>query len=270
MTKAVNQAARPALTDPTPPVPVPRGPSLPDPVSHKIRPEHLDRLAVVYIRQSSPRQVVENRESTALQYGLARRAVAYGWGEGRVLTIDDGLGQSGRSADTRLGFQRLLAEVGLNHVGLILGLEMSRLARSCKDWYQLLELCAVFDVLLADQDGLYDPGDYNDRLLLGLKGTMSEAELHLLRGRMEQGLRNKAQRGELFEGLPVGYAFGPSREVVLDPDEQAQAGRSAGEAGQQPSGQTGAGEGRQRATGGERRGAGWSSRPSGGSRTARG
>jgi len=180
-------------------------------------------LAVVYIRQSSPRQVLENRESTALQYRLARRAVAYGWPEDRVLTIDDDLGQSGRTAETRLGFQRLLAEVGLNHVGLILGLEMSRLARSCKDWYQLLELCAVFDVLLADQDGLYDPSDYNDRLLLGLKGTMSEAELHLLRSRMEQGSHNKAQRGELFEGLPVGYAFGPSGEVTLDPDEQTRA-----------------------------------------------
>jgi DNA invertase Pin-like site-specific DNA recombinase len=127
---------------------------------------------VVYIRQSSPRQVVENRESTALQYSLARRAVAYGWSEDRVLTIDADLGQSGRTADNRLGFQRLLAEVGLNHVGLILGLEMSRLARSCKDWYQLLELCAVFDVLLADQDGLYDPGHYNDRLLLGLTSSL--------------------------------------------------------------------------------------------------
>jgi DNA invertase Pin-like site-specific DNA recombinase len=192
-----------------------------DLVSHKIRPQHLERLAVVYVRQSSPRQVIENRESTALQYDLARRAVGYGWEADRVLTIDDDLGRSGRTAENRLGFQRLLAEVGLNHVGLILGIEMSRLARSCKDWYQLLELCAVFDVLLADQDGLYHPGDYNDRLLLGLKGTMSEAELHLLRGRMEQGRRNKAERGELFEGLPLGYAFGPSGEVVLDPDEQA-------------------------------------------------
>jgi DNA invertase Pin-like site-specific DNA recombinase len=220
MTRPADQMFHPEPVDRTPPVPTPRGPSLPDTISHKIRPQHLDRLAAVYIRQSSPRQVLENRESTALQYNLARRAVAYGWPEDRVLTIDDDLGQSGRTAESRLGFQRLLAEVGLNHVGMILGLEMSRLARSCKDWYQLLELCAVFDVLLADQDGLYDPGDYNDRLLLGLKGTMSEAELHLLRGRMEQGLRNKALRGELFEGLPIGYAFGPSGEVTLDPDEQ--------------------------------------------------
>jgi resolvase-like protein len=145
--------------------------SLSDIVSHKIRRQHLERLAVVYVRQSSPRQVLENRESTALQYNLAQRAVAYGWPEDRVLTIDDDLGQSGRTAENRLGFQRLLAEVGLSHVGLVLGIEMSRLARSCKDWYQLLELCAVFDVLLADQDGLYDPGDHNDRLLLGLKSS---------------------------------------------------------------------------------------------------
>lgn len=186
----------------------------------KIQPQHLDRLAVVYVRQSSPRQVTENRESRELQYSLSRRAVAYGWHEDRVLIIDDDQGQSGRTAENRMGFQRLLAEVGLNHVGLVLGIEMSRLARSCKDWYQLLELCAVFSALLADQDGLYDPSNYNDRLLLGLKGTMSEAELHILRCRMEQGKRNKAERGELFERLPMGYVFGPSREVLLDPDEQ--------------------------------------------------
>jgi len=189
----------------------------------KIQQLHLDRLAVVYVRQSTQKQVLENRESTELQYALARRAQAYGWPEDRVLIIDDDLGQSGRTAENRLGFQRLLAEVGLNHVGLVLGIEMSRLARSCKDWYQLLELCALFDALLADQDGLYDPSDYNDRLLLGLKGTMSEAELHILRNRMQEGLRNKARRGDLFLRLPVGYVFGPSGEVTLDPDEQTRA-----------------------------------------------
>ena len=191
--------------------------------SDKIRPHHLDRLAVVYVRQSSPQQVLEHRESAALQYGLAERAADLGWPAERVLVIDEDQGQSGRSAADRLGFQRLLAEVGLSHVGLVLGIEMSRLARSCKDWHQLLELCALFGTLLADQDGLYDPAHPNDRLLLGLKGTMSEAELHLLKGRMEQGRRNKARRGELVTHVPCGYVRQPSGEVALDPDEQAQA-----------------------------------------------
>jgi DNA invertase Pin-like site-specific DNA recombinase len=189
----------------------------------KIRAHHHERLAVVYIRQSTPRQVQENTESTALQYQLARRAVGLGWREDRVLIIDDDLGQSAGTATHRIGFQRLLAEVGLNHVGLVLGIEMSRLARSCKDWYQLLELCAVFRTLLADQDGVYDPTGYNDRLLLGLKGTMSEAELHVMRSRLDQGKRHKAQRGELFTRLPVGYVFLPSGEVAMDPDQQVQA-----------------------------------------------
>lgn len=137
--------------------------------SDKIRRPHLERLAIVYVRQSTQRQVLENRESTELQYKLTRRAEELGWRPDRVLVIDEDLGHSGPSAADRAGFQRPLAEVGLNHVGLILGSEMSRLARSCKDWYQLLELAAVFGVLIADQDGLYDPGEYNDRLLLGLK-----------------------------------------------------------------------------------------------------
>ena len=155
--------------------------------SGKIRPRHLDRSAIVYVRQSSPQQVIEHRESAELQYGLRRRAVALGWSSDRVVIIDEDQGRSGQTAEGRLGFQRLLAEIGLDHVGIFLGIEMSRLARSCKDWHQLLELCAIFQTLLADQDGLYDPGDYNDRLLLGLKGTMSEAELHILRGRMLAG-----------------------------------------------------------------------------------
>lgn len=191
--------------------------------SSKIRLEHLERLAVVYVRQSSPRQVLNNRESRELQYGLARLASRYGWHEDRILIIDDDQGESAETAENRFGFQRLLAEVSLSHVGLVLGIEMSRLARSCKDWYHLLELCGVFGSLLADQDGLYDPGTYNDRLLLGLKGTMSEAELHIIRGRMDQGRRNKARRGELFGRLPVGYSFDLSGEVVLDPDEQTRA-----------------------------------------------
>ena len=188
----------------------------------KIRPRHIDRLAIVYVRQSTTQQVLEHRESTALQYDLRRRAVALGWSLDRVLVIDEDQGRSGQTAEGRLGFQRLLAEVGLDHVGLVLGIEMSRLARSCKDWHQLLELCAIFQTLLADQDGLYDPGDFNDRLLLGLKGTMSEAELHILQGRMLAGMRNKARRGELFSHAPIGFVRLPGAGMALDPDEQAQ------------------------------------------------
>jgi DNA invertase Pin-like site-specific DNA recombinase len=153
----------------------------------KIQPWHLDRLAVVYVRQSTPQQVLENTESTQRQYALRLRAVDLGWPADRVLVIDEDQGRSGAAAEGRLGFQRLLAEVGLDHVGLILGLEMSRLARCCKDWHQLLELCGLFRTLLADQDSLYDPTDHNDRLLLGLTGIMSEAKLHVLKARMRQG-----------------------------------------------------------------------------------
>ncbi|MFO0846895.1 MAG: recombinase family protein [Gemmataceae bacterium] len=191
--------------------------------SPKLKPWHLDRRAVVYVRQSTPQQVADHRESTARQYALAGRAVELGWAREQVLVIDDDLGRSGESAEGRPGFQRLLAEVALDHVGLILGLEMSRLARSCKDWHQLLELCARFHALLADADGLYDPADYNDRLLLGLKGTMSEAELHILKERMYQGKLNKARRGELLGTPPIGYVRLPSGGWAIDPDEQVQA-----------------------------------------------
>lgn len=194
-----------------------------DPTSafgQKIRPRHRDRLAVVYIRQSTPQQVVSNRESADLQYQLRQRAVTLGWADDRVLVIDDDQGISGTSVENRLGFQRLLAEVSLGHVGVVFGREMSRLARSCADWHRLLELCALFQVLLADADGIYDPADFNDRLLLGLKGTMSEAELHILRSRLYQGKLNKARRGELFTCVPVGYVRSPDRGIALDPDEQ--------------------------------------------------
>lgn len=133
----------------------------------KIRPYHLERLAVVYVRQSSMQQVVQHQESTRLQYGLVDRALALGWPQERILIIDDDLGKSGTSSQERLGFQQLVAEVSLDHVGLILGLEMSRLARSCKDWHQLLEICALFKTLISDLDGIYEPSHYNDRLLLG-------------------------------------------------------------------------------------------------------
>ncbi len=191
-------------------------------VASKLHDYHLQRLAIVYVRQSHPQQVVEHVESTARQYALVDRAVALGWARDRVVVIDEDQGQSGQSMVTRLGFQRVLAEVSLDHVGLILGLEMSRLARSNKDWHQLLELCAIFRTLLADADGLYDPTDYNDRLLLGLRGMMSEAELYLMKGRMLEGMRNKARRGELLNHPPMGYVRGPDGDYQLDPDEQAQ------------------------------------------------
>ncbi len=187
----------------------------------KIQSKHLDRLAVVYIRQSSIQQVERHRESTKLQYGLENRATELGWPRQRVLIIDEDLGQSGASAVGRLGFQRLVGEVALDHIGIILGIEMSRLARSCRDWYQLLETCAMFGTLIADLDGIYDPTDYNDRLLLGLKGTMSEAELHIMKRRMLEGKRAKARRGDLGMQVPMGYCRRPSGEVIKDPDEQA-------------------------------------------------
>lgn len=190
--------------------------------SEKIQSRHLERLAVVYVRQSTVQQVLDHQESTRLQYGLVNQAVALGWPASRVLVIDDDLGKSGASAAGRVGFGRLVSEVGLDHVGLILGLEMSRLARSSKDWYQLLEICALFGTLIADLDGVYDPSQYNDRLLLGLKGTMSEAELHVLKQRLHHGKLNKARRGELAFALPIGYVRHPLGEVGFDPDEQVQ------------------------------------------------
>jgi DNA invertase Pin-like site-specific DNA recombinase len=190
--------------------------------TEKILPRHWERLAVVYVRQSTMQQVLEHQESTRLQYGLVRRAVAWGWPESRVLVIDADLGRSGTSAEGRHGFQRLVAEVGLDHVGPILGVEMSRLARSSKDWHQLLEICALFGTLIADLDGIYDPSQYNDRFLLGLKGTMSEAELHLLKQRMYQGTLQKARRGALRFALPIGYVHNPAGDVVYDPDAQVQ------------------------------------------------
>ena len=196
--------------------------------SDKITDEHLCRMAIVYVRQSTQQQVLEHRESTARQYALADRAVALGWPSAAVEVIDEDQGRSGSSAEGRNGFQRLLAEVSSDRVGLILGLEMSRLARSCKDWHALLEVCSIYRTLLADTDGLYDPSQYNDRLLLGLKGTMSEAELHILKSRLQQGMWNKAERGEVLNHPPIGYvrsarARDGAGDYVIDPDEQAQA-----------------------------------------------
>src|SRR5438270_12506973 len=189
--------------------------------SVKIKAAHLEKLAIVYVRQSSPKQVLDHRESTARQYAFADQAVAFGWPRERGLVIDEDLGKSGRTAEGRSGFQRLVTEVTLNHAGLVLGLEMSRLARSSKDWHAFFEMCAIFGTLIADEDGVYDGNDPNDRLLLGLKGIMSEMELHIMRNRLERGRDNKARRGELFHGVPMGYVILPTGELDFDPDEQS-------------------------------------------------
>src|SRR6185436_17118713 len=186
----------------------------------KINTSHLSRLACVYLRQSSPAQVEHNRESTARQYALVAKAADLGWPAQQVLVIDEDLGVSGSGIIERSGFARLTAEVALGHVGIVLGLEVSRLARNNAEWYRLLDLCGLTGTLLADEDGVYDPSMFNDRLLLGLKGTMSEAELHVLRARLDGGIRHKAARGELRRGLPVGLVWGDEDgEIRFHPDE---------------------------------------------------
>lgn len=187
----------------------------------KVTAGHLKRLAYLYVRQSTLRQVFENTESTRRQYALRERAVALGWPLDRIVVIDSDLGQSGADSD-REGFQKLVAAVGMGEVGVVLGLEVSRLARSSVDWHRLLEICALTSTLILDDEGLYDPSHFNDRLLLGLKGTMSEAELHVLRARLIGGQLAKASRGELEMRLPVGLVYGPDGKVVLDPDQQVQ------------------------------------------------
>lgn len=190
--------------------------------NEKIHTHHYDRLAIIYIRQSTLQQLEKNSESTRLQYNLVSKAKELGWSADQILVIDEDLGHSGGSAEGRFGFQRLVAEVSLNHVGIILGIEISRLARSCKDWYHLLEVCSLCKTLISDIDGIYDPCSYNDRLLLGLKGTMSEAELHIMTQRMLQTRKSKAHRGELRIPLPMGYAKDKAGKTIKDPDEQAQ------------------------------------------------
>ena len=185
----------------------------------KINSTHLSRLAYVYLRQSSAAQVEHNRESTARQYALVTKAAELGWPAQQVLVIDEDLGVSGSGVIERSGFARLTAEVALGHVGIVLGLEVSRLARNNAEWYRLLDLCGLTDTLIGDADGIYHPAMFNDRLVLGLKGTMSEAELHILRARLLGGIRNKAARGELRRGLPVGFVWGEEDgEVRLHPD----------------------------------------------------
>lgn len=191
-------------------------------VPQKITARHLQRNAYLYVRQSTMRQVFEHAESTKRQYALRQRAVALGWPADRVIVIDQDLGQSGASTTDREGFQQLVAEVGMGRAGIVLGLEVSRLARNSADWHRLLEICALADTLILDEDGLYDPAHFNDRLLLGLKGTMSEAELHVMRARLRGGLLNKARRGELRCRLPVGFVYDGAGRVALDPDQQVQ------------------------------------------------
>ncbi len=188
----------------------------------KVQAHHLKRTAYLYVRQSSLRQVFENTESTKRQYALRQRALALGWPSESIVVIDRDQGQSGASAQDREGFQKLVAEVGIGRAGLVMGLEVSRLARNSADWHRLLEICALTDTLILDEDGLYDPAHFNDRLLLGLKGTMSEAELHLLRARLLGGILNKARRGELPCRLPVGFVYDAAGRVLLDPDQQVQ------------------------------------------------
>jgi DNA invertase Pin-like site-specific DNA recombinase len=208
----------PAAAPPPPPHPASLGRR-----SAALSDRHLSKLAIVYIRQSSAQQIFDHQESRERQYALVDYAATLGWPRERILVIDEDQGRSGRTVEQRPGFQRLLSEVTLDHVGLVLGLELSRLSRSSKDWYHLLEVCALFGTLLADQDGIYDANDTNDRLVLGLKGSMSEVELSTMRNRLERGKLHKAERGELILTVPCGYLKLPHGEVVLDPDEQVRA-----------------------------------------------
>jgi DNA invertase Pin-like site-specific DNA recombinase len=186
----------------------------------KVRPNHLERLAYIYVRQSSPKQVAQNQESQIYQRHLAHRAEALGWPKERIRIIDSDQAQSGKESTNRSGFQELVAEISLGHVGIIFGYEVSRLARNNRDWYHLLDLAAVFDTLIADNDGVYNLRLYNDRLLLGLKGTMSEAELHLLKQRLDAGRMSQVRRGAYRQMLPTGLVRLSDNRVVKDPDDQ--------------------------------------------------
>ena len=188
--------------------------------SLKVQPHHLERGAYLYIRQSSMRQVIENVESTKRQYALRERAIALGWHDHQIIVIDNDQGESGASAAWREGFQRLVTDVGMGHAGIVMGLEVSRLARNNADWHRLLEICALADTLILDEDGVYDPASFNDRLLLGLKGTMSEAELHVIKARLRGGILNKVRRGEYRCALPTGFVYDQTGNVTFDPDAQ--------------------------------------------------
>jgi DNA invertase Pin-like site-specific DNA recombinase len=188
----------------------------------KVTAAHLGRSAYLYVRQSTLRQVLNKTESTVRQYDLRQRAIALGWASEQIIVVDVDQGHSGASAADREGFQRLVADVSMGRGGIVLGLECSRLARNNADWHRLLEICALTDTLICDEDGLYDPADFNDRMLLGLKGTLSEAELHFIRARLRGGQLSKARRGELWMMLPVGLVHDPTGKTVLDPDSGVQ------------------------------------------------
>jgi DNA invertase Pin-like site-specific DNA recombinase len=187
----------------------------------KVKSSHLKRNAYLYVRQSTLKQVLGNQESAKRQYALRDRAVASGWARDQVTVIDCDQGRSGAEGD-REGFQKLVADVGMGRAGIVMGLEVSRLARNSTDWHRLIEICALADTLILDEDGIYNPAHFNDRLLLGLKGTMSEAELHILRARLRGGILNKAKRGELKRPLPVGFVYDQNNRVVLEPNKMAQ------------------------------------------------
>jgi DNA invertase Pin-like site-specific DNA recombinase len=189
-----------------------------DTASSKVTAAHLSRTALLYVRQSTLKQVINNTESAIRQYDLRGRAIALGWAAGQITVIDIDQGHSGASAADREGFQQLVAEVSLGRAGIILGLECSRLARNSADWHQLLELCGMTGTLICDEDGLYDPRNFNDRLLLGMKGQMSEAKLHFIKARLRGGIVSKARRGELITPLPVGLVYDAAGHVILDPD----------------------------------------------------
>jgi len=189
----------------------------------KVTKQHLERDAYLYIRQSTVRQVMENTESTQRQYALRDRAVALGWPLERIRVLDNDLGKSGAQSVGRVDFQKLVSDVALGKAGLVMGLEVSRLARNSADWHRLIELCSLAGALILDEDGIYEPGNFNDRLLLGLKGTMSEAELHFLKARMRGGMLNKARRGELVMRPPVGLSYRDDGALILDPDAEVQA-----------------------------------------------
>src|SRR5581483_671628 len=197
-------------------------PMFTDTASSKVTAAHLAKTALLYVRQSTLKQVLHNTESAIRQYNLRGRAIALGWPDDQITVIDIDQGQSGASAADREGFQQLVAEVSLGRAGIVLGLECSRLARNSADWHQLLELCAMTATLICDEDGLYDPRTFNDRLLLGMKGQMSEAELHFIKARLRGGVLSKARRGELITPLPVGLIHDAAGHVVLDPDTAVQ------------------------------------------------
>ena len=191
---------------------------LPDTAASKVTAAHLSRRAVLYVRQSSLKQVIHNTESAIRQYDLRGKAIALGWDASQITVIDIDQGHSGASAAGREGFQQMVAEVSLGRAGIVLGLECSRLARNNADWHQLLEICAMTGTLICDEDGLYDPRNFNDRLVLGMKGQISEYELHFIRARLRGGILSKARRGELIMPLPIGLIYDAAGHVILDPD----------------------------------------------------